>query len=120
MAARKPPNTLKIGFWHAVRDIFVTSINKGQFPLAILGAIVLVALAKMPAEGLRDIGQSVVQKLEQGSLVGWALWLLTACAWAFIGRRSRRYHVAEVQRIGKEKSDLHRKLLGSDASSSES
>jgi len=110
---------LKIGFWHAVRDIFVTSINKGQFPMAIAGAIVFVALAKMPWEAIRDVLQRVIDKLDQGGLLGWLLWILTAAAWAFISKRIRKTHVTEVRRIAKEKSDLHQKLLGSDAPSSE-
>ena len=116
----KPKDTnLKIGCWHALRDIFVTSINKGQFPLALGGAIILLAIGKMPWEAIRDLFQRVIEKLDHGDLVGWALWLLTSGAWAYISARTRKTHVAEVRRIGKEKSDLLHKLLGSDAPSSE-
>lgn len=117
----KPKDTkLKIGFWHAVRDIFVTSINKGQFPVALAGAIVLVMVTKMPWEAIRDLFQGVIDKLAHWDLLGWTLWLLTSAGWALISRRSRKTHVTEVRRVAQEKSDLHRKLLGPDAPSSES
>ena len=117
--AKTKETPLKIGFWHAVRDIAVTSINKGQFPLALIGAMLLVALVKMPWQAIQDVLLRVVEKLAHWDLIGWLLWLLTATAWVFIGRRSRKAHVSEMRRVAQEKSDLHQKLLGPNATSSE-
>lgn len=111
---------LKIGFWHAARDIFVTSINKGQFPLALLGAILLLMVFKMPWEAIRDLLHGFMDKLERGSLAGWILWLLTSLGWVYVSKRSRKTHITEVRRVAKEKSVLHQELLGQDAPSSES
>ena len=56
---------------------------------------------------------------ECSMLNGWLFWLLTATAWVFFGKRTRKTHVSEMRRVAQEKSVLHQKLLGPNAPSSE-
>lgn len=119
MANPKTQQPLKITWAHMIRDVLVASINKGQFLIALTGLIILVFIVRLPPAALQALAQSVVEKLDQGDLVGWLLFVFVSIAWAIISRRSRATSRNEISRIGKEKSILQQKLLGTDATSSE-
>lgn len=101
-----------------LRDVLVASLNKGQFLLALVGLIIIIIVARLPPEDLHAVIISVVDKLNAGDLLGWILFVCVSVAWAILSHRTRRIHENEIKRIGKEKSDLQKSLLGSGATSS--
>lgn len=101
------------------RDVLVTSIHKGQFPVALLGTAIIIFIYRLPPESLEKLSQGIVDKLDKGDLAGWLLFVTVSSAWAIVSRRSKQYYESEIARIGKQKSELQRKLLGNDAPSSE-
>ena len=112
----KPP--AKIGFWTMVRDVLVTSLNKGQFPPAILGMIVMLMILKMPAEDVSKLSFQLLAGLESRSLLGYALAVLGIGGWSIHARFQRRTYTAEVDRVSNEKTHLQKQQLGKAAKSS--
>jgi hypothetical protein len=104
--------------WHAIRDIIVASINKGQFLVAILGGVLLVTAWRMPAEQLPELAKRTLELLVKGKLLGWALFVVVSAAWAILGQVGRNAHRKEVKRIGAEKSKAQSRVQGKDVKSS--
>jgi len=61
-----------------VRDVLVASLNKGQFPVAIIAAIVVVALWKMPGEEVARLAFEILNRLVDLSVLGWLGCILLA------------------------------------------
>jgi hypothetical protein len=106
--ARKPH---KVTIWEMFRDIFVTSINKGQFLMAILGLILIIFAFRLPPEDLKEFVSRIIEYLKSGYLVGYFLFIICLVGWTFHVKRLRRRSFEEHDRIGTEKSDLQKKHL---------
>lgn len=109
----------KVTWAHAARDIFVASMNKGQFPLAIAGAIILVILVRVPDEIMGQIAQSVADKFFAGYLVGYALAILFGLGWFFHTKYQRKAFHDELARISAERNDLQDKMIDAPIGSSD-
>lgn len=96
----------------AFRDIFVASINKGQFPLAILGLIVMSLIWKMPPEDVSKLVFRIVDGVERGALLGYLLALISIVGWYFHAKYQRRVISAELERVATERNVLQTKKLG--------
>ncbi|MEJ1962627.1 MAG: hypothetical protein WDO56_14220 [Gammaproteobacteria bacterium] len=92
-----------------LRDVLVASINKGQFPFALVGLVVLVSLLKMPPADVSKLVFRVVDSLSSGWWGGYALTLLVSIAWSAHARFLQRALNAEVRRT----SLAHAKLVAS-------
>ena len=112
------PPQIKIGFFHCVRDIVVASINKGQFPICVLGGLLLMVAWRMPSEELPRLADKVIELLVNLKLLGWALFVVVTVAWLILGKVSRDAHRSEVARIGAEKSKAQSRAQGKDVKSS--
>ncbi|HEY6019995.1 MAG TPA: hypothetical protein VIY48_08870 [Candidatus Paceibacterota bacterium] len=100
MAKSKDKNpTVQIGFWHAVRDIFVASINKGQFPLAVMAAIGVLVISKMPSEDVSKLVFEVLGMLHRSELVGYFLSVFGFGGWYFHTKWQRQMITNEMRRI---------------------
>lgn len=91
----------------ALRDVLIASINKGQFPFAILGLILLALIMKMPPE---DVSR-LVDGVERGSLFGYLLSLLLLAGW-YVHARYQRVITQELERMAAERNMLQGKNLG--------
>lgn len=114
MAKRKKPvkqEAKKIGFNQMLRDVLIASMNKGQFPLAIIGLIVMFALYKMPAEDVSKLVFNYFQFFTANSMLGYGLFALTLAGWFFHAKWQRRKIAEEMERIGKEKSKWQKDKL---------
>lgn len=108
--AKRPQNGVT---WpQAVRDIVVTSINRGQLPVLGIIAIVLLLIWKMPGLEAAALAREIFQALRNGEL--WAYPLLAGAlgGWFFHVKSMRRMFSDEAERIGREKSNLQSKLSG--------
>lgn len=109
----------KINFWQMVRDIFVASINKGQFPLACVFAVILVILIRISPEDLSKLVWRLLDDLESHKLLGYALFVVTL-AGAFVHARFlRKMASGEMKRVSVERNILQAKVLGQPVKSSD-
>ena len=84
------PAPSAVGPSQAVRDVFIASINKGQFPFAIVGAIVLLLIFRLPANEIVPLIHWMVEKLSSIWYLGYFLFVCTVFAWYFHSQRIRR------------------------------
>ena len=115
--SRKPQD---VGFFQMLRDVLVASINKGQFPIAILGMIILTMIARMPEQEVAKLVFVILERLTSGSLLGYILWLVTITGWAFHARYQRKIISDEMERLSQERTSLQKQQLGNSIKSSRS
>ena len=94
----------------ALRDMVISSINRGQLP--ILGFfIVLVALIfRMPADDVSKLVLDIFTSMKHGETISYPLLIASLFGWFSHARWQRKEFSKECARIGKEKSDLQSKL----------
>ena len=128
MAARKSPSNpptgptstsskLEIGFWHMLRDVLIAALNKGQLLPALMGIILMIVAYRLPPADLGALMREILEKLQNSGFLGWALFVIVSGTWCVVSLRTRKKHRAELRRIGLEKSELQKRLLGLDAPS---
>jgi hypothetical protein len=108
----------KIGFWQAIRDIMVMSMNKGQFPIALLGLVIICFVLKMPANDVSRFVFEILGLFKSLHLVGWALGMTTSLGWLLHSKHQRRMIDKEMTRISRERDDNQAKLLEKELTSS--
>lgn len=102
----------KVGFWHAIRDIVVASIDKGQAPFVLVALIVLVLVSRLPADVLGRVTELVVSNFVNTALVGWLLVFLLTASWALHARRMRQRFHREIERVTSERNRLQQQQVG--------
>jgi len=118
MAKRRLIGDGRIGFWQAIRDIMVMSMNKGQFPVALIGLIVICFIFKMPAKDVSKLVFEVLGLFKSLHLVGWTLGLITSIGWLLHSEYQRRMIDKEMARISRERNEKQAKLLEKELPSS--
>lgn len=114
-----PRGEAKIGMWTAVRDTAIASLNRGQFPIAVIAAILIIMLVKMPSEDVSTLAFKMYDDLVRFYLVGYVATIALALGWTAHARAQRRTIHLEMRRISDEKTKLQKRLLNRDLSSSE-
>ena len=74
----------------AIRDVFITSINKGQFPFAVLGAIVLVLVWRIPEDEVVPLIKWMGHGLAGYSYVGYVLCVVAVFCWYYHAQLIRK------------------------------
>ena len=85
MARNRGPSKggAKVGFWEFLRDVLIASMNKGQFPAALIAMVVLSAIWRMPPADVSKLMFRFLDVAEEEHLVGtWCL-LLRCSAGSF-------------------------------------
>jgi hypothetical protein len=108
-----------IGPSQALRDVLIASINKGQFPVAALALILILALMRMPDDDVSRLMFRLLDLMESGRLGGYVLWAGTLAGWLIHSRFQRRTFTAEMERVVRERTELQVRLLGNRVKSSE-
>jgi hypothetical protein len=72
-----------LGFAEMLRDVLVASINRGQFPFALLGLVVLVSILKMPAADVSTLVFRLVESITGGPAMGYVLAALMLIGWSW-------------------------------------
>lgn len=96
--------------WDAIRDIMIASINKGQFPMAMVGLIVIIALIRMPSEAVATLMTQFIEELVSLRIAGWSISVIITFSWYRHAKKLRRVYTKEVDRIAEEKNELQQKL----------
>ncbi|WP_143713608.1 hypothetical protein [Variovorax sp. RO1] len=100
MAVTKPtgaPAPDKVGYAQAIRDVFITSINKGQFPFAIVGAVALLLIWRIPEQEIVPLIRWIFEALGSIYYLGFLLFVLTVFGWYFHAQRMRREFTEQLQ-----------------------
>jgi hypothetical protein len=95
-----------------LRDVFIASINKGQFPLAIAGGLAALLILKMPPEDVSRLVFRIFEGLKHGWLAGYVISALSLGGWFFHARFQRRIINDEMTRISNERNKSQSKAMG--------
>lgn len=104
--------SVKVTWAEAARDVLTISMNRGQFPLAILAILFGLFLWKLPDEKVYELAKELLAGLLSGYLIGYGLFALSVLAWFVHSKSQRRSLARELARVSAERSDLQKKLLG--------
>ena len=74
----------------ASRDVFIASINKGQFPFAVLGAIALLLVWRIPENEVVPLIKWMAELLNGFSYAGYGLFAITVFAWYYHAQLIRK------------------------------
>ncbi len=118
MAGKRKPQQQAVGFWQMVRDVLIASMNKGQFPPALVGMIALAMIVKMPAGDVTKLAFEILNDLKAGYLFGYAGFAASITGWSIHVRWQRREITAEMKRIADARTRAQRKQLGDEVRSS--
>jgi hypothetical protein len=102
-----------------LRDVLIASINKGQFPLAILGIVVVAMLLKMPGADVSRLVFDLLAGLKDGALLGYVIAGFALTGWFLHARWQRRVMTQEVNRVADERTKLQAQQLGESVESSQ-
>lgn len=102
----------KMSWAQAVRDMVVSSINKGQLPLFGIFFVFCLLILKMPAEDVSALVFELAKALNEGESIAYILLCITLVAWYAHAKFMRKAFSDEAARIGNEKSDLQSKMAG--------
>lgn len=98
-------------FFQMLRDVLVASLNRGQFPMAIMGLIVTIAVCRMPPADLSRLIFRLLNAAEAHQYGGYVLSLVIALAWAIHGKGQRRVMTAEIRRLSEQRNRFHQLAL---------
>lgn len=93
-------------FYGMIRDVLVTSLNKGQFPLALVFIIFIIIVFKLPSEDISYFLKKLFKKFEEGYILGWCLFMFCIIGWYTSNKYLRKIHFSEINRITQEKKYL--------------
>lgn len=98
-------------FFQMLRDVLVASLNRGQFPVAIMGLIVVITICRMPPADLSRLMFRLLDAAEAHEYGGYVLSLMITIGWAIHGRRQRREIAAEIRRLSEQRNRLQQMTL---------
>ena len=102
----------KVTWAHAIRDIVIEAMGRGQLPILFFLAILLLLVFKMPEGDVTLLFSDLLEKLSQWGIWGCIIALLVIISWSIhIKYLKRKFH-QEYRRISKEKSKLQSEMAG--------
>jgi hypothetical protein len=109
----------KVSLFEFLRDVLIASMNKGQFPAALIAMIVLSMIWRMPPADVSKLVFRLFDVAQEKSLVGYVAAVIFLFGWLFHTRYQRRLITREMQRISNERNQLQARELGKRIKSSE-
>ena len=86
-------------------------MSKGQFPLALFFLSFIIMLVRMPSEDVSKLMFHILEKLENGSLLGYLLAGGISVGWYIHAKWQRRGMAYEVARIAGERDSAQESQL---------
>lgn len=108
-AQQNHKNEHRVTWEQAFRDIVITAMNRGQFPILVVGAVIFVLIYRLNANQSFQLLKEFISKLEDFSILGWVLWVLTIGLWVVYAKKVRKNFSVEMSRVGREKSKAQEK-----------
>lgn len=98
-------------FFQMLRDVLIASLNRGQFPMAVMGLIVLIAVCRMPPADLSRLIFRLLDAAEAREYMGYLLTVVAALSWAVHSKYQRRTMTAEIRRLSEQRNRLQAMAL---------
>ena len=111
--------TDKVTWAHAVRDIVIKAMGRGQLPLLVFLSILLLLAFKMPDGDVTLLLSKLLEKLSQWGIWGYIIALLLIIAWSMHVRYLKGKFRREYRRISEEKSKPQGEMADVELQSSE-
>ena len=105
--AVQPP---KFTWAQAFRDIVVTAMSTGQFPVFAMFFIIVFIIYKLPEKDVSVLARSILVGLKQGEGSAYGLLLFLSYFGYVYFRRVRSSFKAELENLAQENTDLRRSL----------
>jgi hypothetical protein len=112
MAKEKKNSRTYVNFWAFLQNVLIHSINKGQFPLACVSGIIALIIWRMPPEFSAKLLDRILFNLTTWKGASYILNFTIPTAWAYHARWQRRSISSEIDRIGREKTQLQEQITG--------
>jgi len=109
----------RVGFWELLRDVLIASMNKGQFPVALIAMVMLSMIWRMPPADISKLMLRLLDVAEEERLGGYIASVTFLLGWFFHARYQRRLITREMQRVSSERNQLQTRELGKRVRSSE-
>jgi uncharacterized protein YacL len=93
----------------AFRDVVVKAMEKGQLIPVLVGLIILLSISKMDSHHISKIWEKVLDSLLNGNIFLWLFIFLLLLIWRNNTKKLRKLFSNEVERLGKEKSELQQR-----------
>jgi hypothetical protein len=108
-----------VGLFQMLRDVLIASISKGQFPVASVVLILMVAMLRMPPEDVSELMFRLLEAAERSWVSGYLLAAALLVGWIYHARHQRRRMTQDMERISAELSALQAQVLATSVRSSE-
>ena len=106
----KKGNPYRPNVWGMIQYIAIAAINKGQIiPLGVLLALLILFL-KLPTERAAEILKDLINLFETYHILVWIFSVLLLIGLLYNGKRLRRNHAQEIERLSEEKKQLQQLL----------
>jgi hypothetical protein len=109
---KRQPSGLWESLFGMLREVLIASMNKGQFPIAILGIVIVSFIWRIPSETVAKIAERAVDLVAAGWLAGYALSVFLLAGWFFHAKWQRKIINAEMKRLAAERTALQESALG--------
>ena len=109
----------KVSLFEFLRDVLIASMNKGQFPAALIAMFMLSMIWRMPPADVSKLVFRLLGLAEEKCLVGYVASVLFLFGWFLHARYQRRLITREMQRVSRERNQLQARELGKKLKSSE-
>ena len=106
------------GWSQAFRDMVVSAINRGQLPVFGTFLVILMLLWKMPGNDVSKLVFDILDSLRRLEFLAYLFLVVVCIGWFIHARVMRSAFSAEAERMGREKSELQRKLASTQFKSS--
>jgi hypothetical protein len=109
----------KVSLFEFLRDVLIASIEKGQFPAALIAMIVLSMIWRMPPADVSKLVFRLFDVAEEKGFIGYVASVLCLFGWFFHARYQRGLITREMRRVSRERNQLQARELGKKLKSSE-
>lgn len=87
-------------------------MNKGQFPIALVGLIFVIMILKMPSEDVSKLVFKLFDALIMRYIFGYVAAVVAIGGWFIHSKWQRRIITVEMKRIARERDKWQRQILG--------
>lgn len=104
----RPPVTM----WQALRDVMIKAIDKGIWLPFFVCLIFGYLIYRLPDNRVGEIVEKIVDGFASGALLGWLLLIVAIILWSQHVKLIRRLYSKDMERVGKEKTELQQEIFG--------
>lgn len=104
--------------WGMIENVLIASMAKGQLLLTGAIIIIIIFIAKLPADKLYTLSNDILLALKNHSTTGYVLFGFILLIWLSHSKYQRRVYYRECRRLANERDKWQRACLGDKIKSS--